>query len=187
MQTHPDLKQLKTILDIFGEYKGQLGSKILLDSDEAWVMILRMYNSTMGDTPFLDYFWTARALLGGLYSVMLTELPEADVYHALCTGYAGVLLARAHLEMEKPCLLTEHGIYTNERRIEISSADWLDDEKEFSLDVHKNIYERELRDFWIDTFFGYSNMCYKACDEIVTLYQGNTTFQLLDGADPRKN
>lgn len=186
MQTHPDLRHLKKLVNIFKQYSESLGYKILLDSQNAWKMIVRMYNSTMGDTPFLDFFWSWRGLMGGLFSVLLAKIPPARVYHSLCTGYAGLLLARAHLEIGRPCLVTEHGIYTNERRIEISSADWLDDQKEFSLDIKKNIYERELRDFWIDSFYGYSKLCYEACDKIITLYKGNQQFQLIDGANPEK-
>ena len=83
-------------------------------------------------------------------------------------------------------LITEHGIYTNERRIEITLADWLYDQRTMDLSIDPSIYERDLKDFWIDTFFGYSKLCYDSCDKVITLYYGNQEYQLADGADPKK-
>lgn len=121
-----------------------------------------------------------------MYSILLTEIPKAKVYHALCTGYAGLFLARARLEADRPCMLTEHGIYTNERRIEITAAQWLDGQKSMSLDISRPHHARDLKDYWSDTFSSYSKLCYDACQEIVTLYEGNKDFQISDGADPTK-
>lgn len=182
----PSLKYLEKILSIFAKYRNKLSKKHLLNSEEAWQMLLRMYNSSLGETPFIDFFWSWRALIGGFYSMMFVALPKADVYHSLCTGYAGLLLARAHLEEGKPCIVTEHGIYTNERRIEISSANWLEDDKSYNLSIKKDSYDKELRDFWIDTFASYSKLCYDASSYIITLYKGNQKFQIIDGADESK-
>jgi glycosyltransferase involved in cell wall biosynthesis len=107
---------------------------------------------------------------------------QADVYHALCTGYACLYLALCKIKTGQRCLLTEHGIYTNERKIEITAAEWLLDRKAMSLDIRRNRHDRDLKDFWIDTFSGYSRLAYEAADAIVTLYEGNTQFQISDGA-----
>ncbi|MCU0255276.1 MAG: GT4 family glycosyltransferase PelF [Vicinamibacterales bacterium] len=157
------------------------GRAFLLDSREAWDMLLRMYRAGHDHLSFLDYFWTWRTQLLAMYSVLLAPVPPARVYHTLCTGYAGLFAARAHLETGRPALLTEHGIYTNERRIEITMADWLREEvpNGLSIDRHK----RDLKSLWIDTFRSFSRACYEACDPIVTLYEGNTVLQLEDGAD----
>jgi len=191
LQSHADLEDLAAIIREIAPYRDMLGQRILLDSQGAWDMLLRMYQEAMPKTSFLDYFWSWRGLFGGLFSVLLAELPPARAYHALCTGYAGLLLARARIETGRPCVLTEHGIYTNERRIEIASADWLDDPHSFNLSVSTPKrsgvkQDRELKDFWIDTFSNYSRLCYEACSQIITLYDGNQDFQRMDGADPHK-
>jgi glycosyltransferase involved in cell wall biosynthesis len=124
--------------------------------------------------------------LGGLYTILLAKLPEAKVYHTLCTGFGGLFLAKAYAETGKPCITTEHGIYTNERRIEISLAEWLDDMKAMNLSVDVNIFERDLKDYWSDMFSGYSKLCYNASTKIITLFEGNRTLQIADGADPEK-
>lgn len=186
MQHHATLEELGLIIKALSHSGKCLGTSVLLDSPEAWKTTLRMYFTTMGDSSFLDYFWTWRGLLASMYSVLLCDLPPANIYHSLCTGYAGLLLARAHLETSKPCLLTEHGIYTNERKIEITAAEWLNDERGLNLNVNRRRYERDLRDFWIDSFSGYATLCYAACDKIITLSEANQEMQLADGADPAK-
>lgn len=152
----------------------------LMNSEAAFAMLQRMYEATVPGSSFLNYFWSWRSLAGGLFSVLAATLPRARVYHALSTGYAGLTLARAVLETGRPGLLTEHGIYTNERRVEIAMADWLTDKLPVTLDLDKR--RRDLRDVWIDAFVGYSKSCYESSSRITTLYAGNQQLQQRDGA-----
>jgi glycosyltransferase involved in cell wall biosynthesis len=152
----------------------------MMNSEAAFEVMQHMYEGSVSGSSFLKYFWSWRSLAGGLFSVLLAELPRARVYHAISTGYAGLMLARAVLETGRPGLLTEHGIYTNERRVEIVMARWLGDKISGSLNIEDR--RRDLRDVWIDVFIGYSRTCYEACDKITTLYTGNQVMQLRDGA-----
>jgi polysaccharide biosynthesis protein PelF len=154
----------------------------LMNSEPAFEMLRRMYEASVPGSSFLNYFWSWRSLAGGLFSLLLAGLPRARVYHAISTGYAGLLMARAVIETGRPGLLTEHGIYTNERRVEIAMADWLADKIPASLGIEAR--RRDLRDVWIEAFIGYSQVCYGACDKITTLYTGNQVLQLRDGAPP---
>lgn len=163
---------------------GKLGSKVLLDSEESWNLLVSMYEESFDESSFLDYFWSWRALMGSLYSLLLTPLPKARIYHSLSTGYAGLMAARAKIETGAPVIVTEHGIYTNERRIEIASAGWLDETSTRALTI--DALRRDLRDFWMDSFTNYSRICYEAADKIVTLYAGNQEAQLMDGSDLAK-
>jgi glycosyltransferase involved in cell wall biosynthesis len=178
------LRDLEEIITVLAPIRRVIGGELLVNSPLAWELLVRMYRATVPTSSFLDYFWTWRSLVGGLFSVLVPELPQARVYHAVSTGYAGLLLARAALETGRPGLVTEHGIYTNERRIELALADWLHDHPAEGLHVDKPT--RALRDLWVDTFVAYSRACYQAADEIVTLYEGNQQFQLQDGAPPEK-
>ena len=160
---------------------GRVASRAqLLNSESAFAMLQRMYKLSVPDCSFLQYFWSWRALVGGLFSVLLARLPDARVYHAISTGYAGLMMARAVLETGRAGLLTEHGIYTNERRIEIAMAEWLTDRSAPSLDIEKR--RRSLRDVWLDAFIGYSRSCYQCSSRIITLYRGNQLLQERDGA-----
>ncbi|MBF0379700.1 MAG: GT4 family glycosyltransferase PelF [Magnetococcales bacterium] len=179
------LTEIQELVEVLAPFKGKVGRELLLNSEEAWQMLQRMYYAAHSKSSFLDYFWTWRALLGGVYSILLAPTPKASVYHAISTGYAGLFLAKSRLTTGRPGLLTEHGIYTNERRIEITMADWLAEDKVINS-LHIDKRQPDLRDIWVETFVTFSRACYACCEQIITLYEGNQEFQLEDGADPDK-
>lgn len=173
------LNDFNRILDTLSQYD-RLSAATLMDSPEAWELLTTMYETSFAESSFLDYFWSWRALMGGLYSIALAEIPTAKTYHALSTGYAGLMASRAQIVTGKPAVITEHGIYTNERRIEIASADWLEETASKSLTIDRT--RLNLRDMWVDTFTNYSRICYEACNPIITLFSGNQPAQIADGA-----
>lgn len=177
---HGNGQDFRQVIDALNTHKGFADRATLMNSEAAFGMLQRMYDSTVPECSFLQYFWSWRALVGGLFSVLLADLPPARVYHAISTGYAGLLLARAVVETGRHGILTEHGIYTNERRIEIAMAEWLADRGKPSLEIVKR--RRDLRDVWLDAFIGYSRTCYELSSRIITLYRGNQAMQLRDGA-----
>lgn len=179
-----DLDELKRIMQALKSVSSPLGTQVLLDREEAWEQLVDLYEATYPDQSFLDYFWSYRAIVGGLYSMLLAPLPQADIYHAMSTGYAGLMAARAKLETGKAAIITEHGIYTNERRIEVTSADWLEATASKSLTIDKP--RRDLRDMWIDSINNFSKVAYQAADRIITLFKGNQKPQMEDGAEPAK-
>jgi polysaccharide biosynthesis protein PelF len=174
------LSEFAAVLGILGPVKSQAGSQTLLNAPEAWDTLIEMYRKGFDHASFIDYFWTWRALLTSFYATVLAEIPPAKCYHAISTGYAGLLAARAALETGRPSLLTEHGIYTNERRIEITLADWLHDPGALSLGAEVRL--KGLKALWIDAFGAYARLTYQACDQITTLYLGNQDMQRRDGA-----
>ena len=40
---------------------------------------------------FSDFLWTMRSIYLPLFLTLKMELPEADLYHCVATGYAGVI------------------------------------------------------------------------------------------------
>lgn len=156
----------------------------LFNSPAAWSIVQDMYRREMPNGSFLDYFWAWRALLSGLLAVLEHPLPDAKVYHTISTGYAGLLAARASLETGRPSVLTEHGIYTNERRIELLMADWVADtiDKGHALDDPRF----DLRDMWVRAFEAYARTCYEAANDVVTLYRDNQGPQRILGAVDRQ-
>ena len=156
----------------------------LLNSQEAWRVVQIMYDQLMPQASFLDFFWAWRALFGGLFAVLKHDLPDARVYHTICTGYGGLAAARTAIETNRPALLTEHGIYTNERRIEILMANWIADTVDKGLSLHDPRFD--LRDMWINAFEAYAKACYDGVERIITLYGDNQILQRSLGADPAK-
>jgi glycosyltransferase involved in cell wall biosynthesis len=182
LTTNGQLDDVREVVRLLDSAPVALGREALLNSKAAWNLMLRMYERQCPHVSLLEYFWTWRTLLQGLYSVLEAPIVPARVYHPLCTGYAGLYAARASLQTGRPVILTEHGIYTNERRVEITLADWLQDDALQNLSIER--MHRDLRDLWIDTFTSFSRVCYAASSRIITLYEGNTLLQLQDGADP---
>ncbi len=175
---------LSDVMDELAHVRRTMDLSHLFNSPVAWQLVQDMYRREMPNGSFLHYFWAWRALLGGLLSVLEFPLPEAKVYHTISTGYAGLFAARAQLETGRPALLTEHGIYTNERRIELLMAGWVTDtiDKGHALDDARV----DLRDMWIRAFEAYARTCYETATGIVSLYRDNQRPQRLLGAAEAK-
>jgi polysaccharide biosynthesis protein PelF len=179
-----ELSDLAQLMESFAAHRSVIGQKMLLDSEAAWELMTHMYEASFAENSLLDYFWSWRTIVGGLYSLLEAPLPDAKCYHVMSTGFAGLYAARAHLETGRPVILTEHGIYTNERRIEIASAGWLEENASRALTVDAT--SLHLRDLWSTTFANYSRICYESASHIVTLFAGNQQAQIADGADSGK-
>ncbi len=175
---------VRELVQLLAPYRKRIGKRVLLDSKGAWASYNKLYLAMCEDASYLNAFWGWRTLVAGLYSMLLAELPNAYIYHAISTGYAGLLLCRAAIETGCPTLVTEHGIYTNERRLEILAASWLavDDSKAFSIDDVGN----KVKELWVNTFVSYSKACYETSTQIITLFEGNYPLQLEDGAQPER-
>ena len=65
-------------------------------------------------------------------------------------------------------IITEHGIYLQEREMELLKSNWLDDPY--------------LKDMWIDSFSAICRWQYKFCDRIITLFEGNRDLEVAYGA-----
>lgn len=160
------------------------GQAALLDSKPAWNAMERVYREMLPNGSLLDFFWTWRFLGRGLLTIVTAPLPDAAVFHAVSTGYAGLVGAYAKRVTGRPCVVTEHGIYTNERRIELSTAEWIFDSGAGGLAVGAR--PPELREFWMNGFVGFSRVAYGAADIITTQYRANQDYQLADGASQEK-
>lgn len=184
LTTQGGVLALSEVMQELGLMRRTVSLDQLFNSPAAWQLVQEMYRREMPYGSFLHYFWAWRALLGGLFSVLEYPLPKAKVYHTISTGYAGLLAARARLESGRPAILTEHGIYTNERRIELLMADWVADtiDKGHALDDPRF----DLRDMWVRAFEAYARTCYEATDNVITLYGDNQQPQRLLGADEGK-
>lgn len=151
---------------------------------ETWNILTEIYEKTAPEISFLDFFWTWRGTHLPLMQVLRAEIPPAKIYHSVSTGYAGVLGAIAKSVYGQKFFLTEHGIYTHERTLEISQASWI-----FEQEKRHYRAERDLSFFkkwWIGMFKIMSHLAYQYADRIFTLYEGNKVRQTLEGASPDK-
>lgn len=176
------LAELRELVGAINAPRKETSLYDLLESREAFETVRGMYAALMPQASFLQFYWAWRALCGGMFATLKLELPDARIYHAISTGYAGLLAARAALETGRPALVTEHGIYTNERRIEILMADWISDTVDKGLNVDDP--RMDLRDLWIKAFESYARACYEASSQVTTLYRDNQRLQVALGAEP---
>jgi glycosyltransferase involved in cell wall biosynthesis len=181
--TEGDTAQLSELMTLLGPPGRRVSLDTMLNSPEAWQTMCHHYSS-MAHASFLGYFWAWRTLVGGLFRVLTCPLPAARIYHAVSTGYAGLIGARASIETGRATLITEHGIYSNERRIEILMADWISNSIDNGLDLSDD--RKDIRELWARSFESFARVAYRAATEIVALYEANQTFQLALGAGASK-
>jgi len=149
-----------------------------------WEILLRTYERYFDGFSFIDYFWTVRFMVTPLFALLYEDVPEAGLYHATCTGYAGLLAVIARLRNNASFILTEHGIYTNERMIEITQAQWIYREQPSTVVPKRQL--GILQNLWMKKFDLLSRLAYKHADAIFTLYEGNRQMQIQGGAPPEK-
>lgn len=159
-------------------------AKDFLHSQCSWDRIREDYLTYCTDPSFVDYFWTVRTMHGPLFTLaeIARNTPPARVIHSVSTGYAGLCGAMMRFVRKKPYILTEHGIYTKERKIDLAHAEWIKDAREaFGGGLDDDVgYIRRL---WIRFFEGLGRFTYSAADKILALYEGNRQRQVVDGAD----
>ncbi|MPZ14504.1 MAG: DUF3492 domain-containing protein [Chloroflexi bacterium] len=155
-----------------------------LHSKEAWDFLQERYETRAPRSSFIDFFWTYRMTHLPLFALLNASLPQARVYHAVSTGYAGLAGAFAKVRHGSPLLITEHGIYTREREIEIAQAEWIYTEPSTGLWIDPQ--SQVLKGWWTHMFRFMARFAYDHCDELVSLTRVNQRFQIRDGADPTR-
>lgn len=135
----------------------------ILMSSDFFNIAVELYNLEYSRTVFSSFLWNLRSMYFPLVAVLSGDLIEADIYHAVSTGYAGVLGGVASHIYGKPFLLTEHGIYTREREEEIIKSDWV---------------EGTFKGIWIEFFNKLSHIAYQQATQVVTLFETNKTIEV---------
>lgn len=143
----------------------------ILMSQEFFDIVQELYIDKYSQTTFTDFLWGMRSLYLPLFTVLKTPVEEADVYHAISTGYAGILACKGHYLHNKPVLLTEHGIYTREREEEIIKVDWT---------------QGIFKDIWIRYFYLLSTCIYECAEVVVSLFDSARRIQCELGCPPEK-
>jgi len=158
------------------------GLETFLYSRESWEFIKEKYQIYCTDPSFVDYFWTVRSMHSPVW--MLADIADKFIpvraYHTVSTGYAGLLGSLLKEKNGRPLILSEHGIYTKERKIDLFQAQWIKDNRNvFQRDPTEISYFRQL---WIRFFQALGKRCYDSSDHIVALYEANRLRQIEDGA-----
>ncbi|MDB3936062.1 GT4 family glycosyltransferase PelF [Granulosicoccus sp.] len=177
----------KSVVHDFGALlAGQhaLTEKDLNEDKRAWETIREKYNDAPEGLDFNHFFWTIRSMHAPLFVLadIARSAPAADVYHSVSTGYAGFLGSMLHSATAKPFIISEHGIYTKERELDLAQVDWIPEaEDPYKVGLNDNM--NYLRSVWIRFFFSLGRMSYSSANRIFTLYEGNRQRQIADGAN----
>lgn len=161
---------------------GKLDENAFLFSKQAWDYVADQYRTFCTDPSFVDYFWTVRIMHLPIWTLarVARNLIPARCYHTISTGYAGFLGSLMKMQTGRPLILSEHGIYTKERKIDLFQSEWIRD--------NRNVFEKDaaqipyFRDLWIRFFEALGRLCYQASNQIVALYETNRQRQISDGA-----
>lgn len=134
-------------------------------------VIEEVYQKKYSYLPFTDFFWTMRSMLLPLFYLLQQELPEADAYHSVATGYCGILGGIAAELYKKPFLITEHGIYSREREAEIIKCQWA---------------KGDFKSVWIQYFYNLAHLAYEKASQVFTLFEKNAQTEMELGCAPEK-
>jgi glycosyltransferase involved in cell wall biosynthesis len=169
------------------ERSGGLGLEHFLFGEESWDLIKCRHLADSRPASFVDYFWTLRFIHGPLFQLarLADGIPDARAYHTISTGYAGLLGVFLEHRRRRPLILSEHGIYTKERRIDLNQAEWLE-----PVGARRSAERGQgaavLRELWIRSFESLGRLVYRSARPIISLYEGNRARQQREGAAPER-
>lgn len=143
----------------------------ILMGEEFFEIVQDLYIEKYPQCVFTDFLWCVRSLYLPLFTILKVPVAEADCYHAISTGYAGILACKGHYLYNKPVILTEHGIYTREREEEIIKVDWT---------------QGIFKDLWINYFYTLSSCIYNCASQVISLFQASRKIQLELGCPAKK-
>ena len=154
------------LFDLFQDGKFSLNEFLM--GPEFLRAVRECYQINYPEAVFSDFLWTMRSIYLPLFLALKTEIPKADLYHCVATGYAGVLGSMAKARYGCGLLISEHGIYTREREEELIRAKWV-------AGIYKNV--------WIDQFKKMSRLAYAKADCVTSLYEHARKLQIELGCD----
>ncbi len=151
----------ETLIDYWQQNNCSLNK--LLMGEDFLKAVQNFYQVHYSQVVFSDFLWMMRSIYLPLFRALKTRLPQADLYHCLSTGYAGVLGSMGKYLYGSPLLISEHGIYTREREEDLVKAKWVQG-------LYKNV--------WINQFKKMSRLAYGRADLVTSLYEQARLLQI---------
>jgi glycosyltransferase involved in cell wall biosynthesis len=168
-------------------YLNKMDESTFLYSRESWYFISEKYKKNCSESSFIDYFWTIRSIHLPIWKMAkLAKLigDKGKIIHSPSTGYAGFLATIISYDKKKPFILTEHGIYTKERKIDIISSS-LSAYRKLEL-FRESSSEDYTQGMWVRFFEGIGKMSYNRANPVLSLFSVAKDTQILYGADPKR-
>ncbi len=170
---------------------GDLSPGAFLHGRASFELTTELCERLAPNASFVDFFWHSRSMHLPLVRLLAAEPPPATVYHSLCTGYAGLLAAVWGHRAGRPSLLTEHGIYARERKLELDRAPWLRGTRDSrGADATQGTLDdatvSALRRMWARFFCALARCAYAGASTVVSICDANRQKQIADGAPADK-
>ncbi len=157
------------ILELIRKYRKYLGDILL--SESFFEICLEEYQRQGSKKVFNHFLWNFRGIYFPFMYILSEEIPKADLYHAVSTGYAGIMGSCASYVEKKPLLLSEHGIYTREREEDIIRSHWV---------------EGDFKEIWINFFKKLSYIAYRQAGRVTSLFGVSRSLQVELGCPAQK-
>jgi len=181
-----DSKDIPKVLQNIDFYNKEVTFSDFLHSERSWDFINETYLKNCPDVPFVDYFWTLRNIHKPIWILaeIAANLPKTKIFHSPSTGYAGFIGALSSYNTNRPLILTEHGIYTRERKIDMLSADWVEYKKPSLLQQPEEY--NYIKRMWVNFFDKIGVFCYHRSNHVLSLFSGAQKIQINFGADENR-
>ncbi|ACM93353.1 glycosyl transferase, group 1 [Nautilia profundicola AmH] len=157
-----------------------------LYSESSWEYIQKNYMKNTPDSPFIDYFWSVRNMHTPIWRVVniANNIKKPKMVHSPSTGYAGFLASLLSSNYKIPFVLTEHGIYVRERKIDMLNTNLFKENKSiFQKKLGELAYAKQM---WIKFFENIGKITYESADIIISLFEKARKIQIEYGADKNK-
>ncbi len=168
-------------------YTEEVSFSQMLYGRKTWEMLEELYMDLDIAVPFIDFFWTMKNILSPLWVLVkaIESIRERDIglIHSPSTGYAGFLGSMMRKSFGTSFVITEHGIYTRERKIDILNSRWIKSVPSFAVDKYDI---DDLRKLWINFFVNIGKVCYLMADRVYSLFEGARRIQISLGCPPHK-
>lgn len=173
------------VFDLMDMTTNKINEELFFRSPSAWQFIISKYKERYSDQSFFDFFWGVRNLHRPFWILakIAEHIPTVKLLHSASTGYAGFLGALLQNKYCIPYILTEHGIYTKERWIEIMRSYFF----EYLIRENSQIKnESGVLVLWMRFFSILAKISYIAANPIISLFEEYRQRQIAGGASPEK-
>lgn len=177
-------ESLEDIAHLIDEKNG-MGYQQFLHSEASWKYITEQYKEHSTTPSFINYFWNILNMHSPLWKLAsaVAIAPHTKIIHTISTGYAGLLGVMLHQRYQFPLILTEHGIYTKERNIDLLQSAMLPKMDALLSSKKAFTYEHQL---WLEFFDAFARACYYYANPIISLYKAAQEQQIDNGARAKK-
>ena len=94
------------IFDLF--HKKHISVDDLLIGQDFFEIARECYNRNYSNINFSDFLWTLRSIYLPMFWTLRMDVPKADLYHCVATGYSGILGSMAKYFHGSSLLISEH-------------------------------------------------------------------------------